>query len=256
MTRKNRTVNPKAGTLKQENRALRTNMNSITVKFIAFALFILVSIPNMSFVQDDTMIAAVDSKNQLNLQNMNPDSCCVIEKPGIKSRKGAVKLVIPSLEMIRKSDSEANSNLAYSLKENKLKALKPWIVKSDAEINNRFKNETNLLVAGISEIQKGDAQINNLFAAENIRVGSVSATQVADAQVNDMFIAEHVGITNQYVNVDLADMEINSDFAIHGLTISLPSARDFNLADNEMKNQIQQIIETLPNTVVKGSERK
>ena len=50
MTRKNRTVNPQAGTLKQENRALRTNIKSMTVKLIAFALFILVSIPNMSFV--------------------------------------------------------------------------------------------------------------------------------------------------------------------------------------------------------------
>ncbi len=257
MTRKNRTVNPQAGTLKQENRALRTNIKNTTVKLIAFALFILVSIPNMSFVQDDTFTAAVDSRNQLNLRNMNPDSCCVIEKPGIKSRKGAIKLVIPSLEMIRKSDSEANSNLAYSLKESKIKALKPWIVKSDAEINHHFKTETNLLVAGLLETQQADARINNQFAAENIRFSSGSATtQAADADMNDLFIAEHIGITNKYVNVDLADMEINSDFAINGLTITLPSARDFNLADTEMNNQIQQIIETLPNAVVKGSERK
>jgi hypothetical protein len=256
MTRKNRTVNPQAGTLKQENRALRTNIKSMTVKLIAFALFILVSIPNMSFVQDDTFTAAVDARNPLKIHNTNPDSCCVIEKPGIKSRKGVVKLVIPSLEMIRKSDSEANSNLAYSLKENKLKALKPWIVKSDVEINNHFRNETTIPVAGILHVQHADTRINHLFSAENIRVNSVPAIQLADADIQDLFIAEHVGISTQYVNVELADMDINSDFAINGLTISLPSAHEINLADNEMRNQIQQIIETVPNAVVKGSERK
>jgi hypothetical protein len=255
MTRKNRTVNPQAGTLKQENRALRTNIKSMTVKLIAFALFILVSIPNMSFVQDDTFTAAVESRNPLNLHNTNPDSCCVIEKPGIKTRKGVVKLVIPSLEMIRKSDSEANSNLAYSLKENKLKALKPWIVKSDLEINNQFRKETSIPVAGNLHVQHADTKINHLFAAENIKVNDVSAIQRADADIQDLFLAEHVGISTQYVNVDLADMDINSDFAINGLTISLPSAHDINLADTEMKNQIQQIIESLPFTVVKGNER-
>jgi len=256
MTRKNRTVNPQAGTLKQENRALRTSIKSMTVKLIALALIILVSIPNMSFVQDDTYAVTVDSRKPIKIQHLNPDSCCMIEKPGIKTRKGSVKLVIPSLEMIRKSDSEAHSNLAISLSESKLKALKPWIVKSDAEINNRFRKETSLSVAGIINSQIADNRINHLFDAENISVNTVSALQLADADVNDLFIAEHVGITTEYSNVDLADMEINREFALNGLTISFPSVRDFDLADTEIKNQIQQIIETLPNAVVKGSERK
>ena len=140
MTRENNKVNPKAGTLKQENRDLRTNTKTMTVKLIAFALFILVSIPNMSFVQDDTFVKAADSKKSIQLGNMTPDSCCVVEKPGnIRSRKGVIKLVIPSVEMIRKSDSEANSNLVYSLKENKLKALMPMIVKSDVRNQQSFQ---------------------------------------------------------------------------------------------------------------------
>ncbi len=256
MKRKNRTVNPQAGTLKQENRAFRTSIKSMTVKLIALALIILVSIPNMSFVQDDTYAVTVDSRKPNKIQHLNPDSCCMIEKPGIKSRKGIVKLVIPSLEMIRKSDSEAHSNLAISITENKLKALKSWIVKSDAEINNRFRNETSLSVAGILHTQNADNRINHLFDAENIRVNAVSALQLADADVNDLFIAEHVGITTEYANVDLADMEINREFALNGLTIPFPSVRDFKLADIEITNQIQQIIETVPNAVVKGSERK
>ncbi len=256
MTRKNRTVNPQAGTLKQENRALQTSIKSMTVKLIALALIILVSIPNMSFVQDDTYAVTVDSRKPLNIQHLNPDSCCIIEKPGIKTRKGIVKLVIPSLEMIRKSDSEAHSNLSISLSENKLKALKQWIVKSDAEINNLFRNETSLSVAGLLNTQKADTRINHLFDAENIRVNTASSVQLADADANDLFIAEHVGISAEYASVEMADLEINKSFAINELTISFPSARDFSLADAEIKNQIQQIIETLPNTVVKGSERK
>ena len=256
MTRKNRTVNPQSGTLKQENRTVRTSIKSMTVKLIALALIIFVSIPNISFVQDDTYATTVDARNSIKKQLMNPDSCCVIEKPGIKSRKGMVKLVIPSLEMIRKSDSEAHSNLAISLSENKLKALKPWIIKSDTEINNRFRNETSLSVAGLLNTRMADTRINNLFDAENISVNSVSAIQLADADINDIFIAEHVGITSEYANVDLADMEINREFALNELAITFPSVRDFQLADIEIMNHIQQIIETLPNAVVKGSERK
>jgi hypothetical protein len=256
MTRKNRTVNPQSGTLKQENRTMRTSIKSMTVKLIALALIILVSIPNISFVQDDTYATTVDSRKPNKIQLLIPDSCCVNERPGIKTRKSMVKLVIPSLEMIRKSDSEAHSNLAISLSENKLKALKPWIIKSDAEINNRFRKETTLSVAGILTAQNADNRINHLFDAENIRVSSVLAIQLADADMNDIFIAEHVGITSEYANVDLADMEINREFAINELAISSPSVRDFHLADIEIMNHIQQIIETLPNTVVKSSERK
>jgi predicted transcriptional regulator len=256
MTRKNRTVNPGAGTLKQENRALRTSIKSMTVKLIAFALFILVSIPNMSFVQDDTFTATVVSKKPLKEMIDHTDSCCVIEKPGTKTRKGTVKLIIPSLEMIRKSDSEANSNLAISITENKLKALKQWIENSDAEINNLFRKETTLSVAGILHIQHADTRIIQQFDAENISVSSVSITQQADKDMNHLFQAEQVGITTKYTNVDLADKEMNFDFVKNELTISLPSAHDFNLADNEMRNQIQQILETLPGSIVKSGEKK
>jgi hypothetical protein len=256
MTRKNRTVNPQSGTLKQENSTMRTSIKSMTVKLIALALIILVSIPNISFVQDDTYATTVDSRKPNKIQLLIPDSCCVNEKPGIKTRKSMVKLVIPSLEMIRKSDSEAHSNLAISLSENKLKALKPWIIKSDTEINNRFRNETTLSVAGIVNTQNADNRINYLFEAENIRVSSVSAIQLADTDMNDVFIAEHVGITAEYANVYLADMEINREFAINELAISSPSVRDFHLADIEIMNHIQQIIETLPNAVVKSNDRK
>jgi hypothetical protein len=256
MTRENNTVNPKAGTLKQKNRALRSNTKAITVKLIAFALFILVSIPNMSFVQDDAFVMATDSKKSIQLSYMTPDSCCVVEKPGnIRSRKGVVKLVIPSVEMIRKSDSEANSNLVYSLKENKLKALKPLIVKSDAEINNRFRNETSLNLSNIFAGHDSDKRLNELFAAENISIDT-SSNELADTDINDLFIAEHAGIPALYVSLANADMEINNYFTLQTLNISLPSELQFNLADTEIKSQIQQSADNKSQSVVKSGKTK
>jgi hypothetical protein len=257
MTRENNKVNPKAGTLKQENRALRTNTKTITVKLIAFALFILVSIPNMSFVQDDTYLMAADSKKSLQLGNMIPDSCCIVEKPGnIRSRKGVIKLVIPSVEMIRKSDSEATSNLVYSLKESKLKALMPMIVKSDAEINNRFRKETSLDLSNIISGHQSDRHLNDLFAAENISINAVVASEIADTDINDLFIADHVGIPALYVNLAKADLEINKDFALQALKISLPSASQFNQADIEIMSQIKQTADNKSQPVVKSGKAK
>ncbi|MGL6268091.1 MAG: hypothetical protein ACRC2O_09190, partial [Chitinophagaceae bacterium] len=195
----------------------------MTVKLIALALIILVSIPNMSFVQDDTYAVTVDSRKPIKTPYLNPDSCCIIEKPGNKARRGIVKLVIPSLEMIRKSDSEAHSNLTVSLSENKLKGLKKWITKSDAEINNLFRNETSLSVAGFLHVQKSDTRINHQFDAENIRVNTAIAINLSDADMNDLFLAEHVGITAAYANVELGDIEINRIFDLNELTISCPS---------------------------------
>jgi N-acetyl-beta-hexosaminidase len=253
MTRKNRTVNPKAGTLKQENRALRTNMKTITVKLIAFALFILVSIPNMSFVQDGSNLAVADNKTTSGLLNMDPDSCCVIEKSGsVRPGKGRIKLVIPSIEMIRKSDSEATSNLVYSLRENKLKALKPLIVKSDADISNRFRKETSLDLKNSIHAVNADSHIVNLFAAENLRYNTVTLNEKADADIQASFIVENVGITVGYTNIVKADSEIARDFTLQTLTISLPSVDQFSLADKEIKNQMQQIADIQSVSVLKN----
>ena len=257
MKRENNTVNPKAGTLKQENRALRTNTKSISVKLIAFALFILVSIPNMSFVQDDTLVVAADSKKSIQLNYMTPDSCCVVEKPGnIRSRKGVIKLVIPSIEMIRKSDSEANSNLVYSLKESKLKALMPMIANSDDEINKRFRKETSLDLSNIIDGHKSDKRLNDLFVAENISINDLADSEKADTNINDLFIAENAGIPAFYVNLADADREINKDFALQALNISLPTALQFNLADTEIMNQIQQITDNKTQSVVRSGKTK
>ena len=77
--------------------------------------------------------------------------------------------------------------------------------------------------------------------AENININALADGEKADTNINILFIAEHVGIPAIYVNLAAADMEINKDFALQALNISLPSAAQFNLADTEIMSQIQQI---------------
>ena len=105
----------------------------------------------------------------------------------------------------------------------------PWIVKSDAEINNRFRNETSLSVAkyympDISLINV----LNDLFDAENIRVNAVSALQLSRCRHRHqhLFIAEHVGIP-LYMRMwrwQIWKSIRNSPY--QALNISLPSVRD------------------------------
>ena len=71
-----------------------------------------------------------------------------------------------------------------------------------------------------------------------------------------LFIAEHVGIPALYVNLADADMEINKDFALQALNISLPSAAQFNLADTEIMSQIQQSADNKSQSVVKSGKTK
>jgi hypothetical protein len=58
------------------------------------------------------------------------------------------------------------------------------------------------------------------------------------------------------VNLADADMEINKDFALQALNISLPSAAQFNLADTEIMSQIQQSADNKSQSVVKSGKTK
>jgi len=82
--------------------------------------------------------------------------------------------------------------------------------------------------------------IYDLFYAENIRFNSAIVNEKADTNIHDLFIAEHVGIPALYADLAEADLEINKDFVLQALNISLPSAVQFNLADTEIMSQIKQ----------------
>jgi hypothetical protein len=241
MTRKNSKVNPKAGTLKQQDRALRTNGQSGFVKSIAFALLLSFSIPVFSTaneIQGDTGMeinARVDRSTS--------DPCCVAVKDQDKRDPyKTVRLAIPSKEMIRKSDSEANHNLVRSLKENKLTKLRMWILRSDMEISNLFARETKIGKIGNDFL--ADREVGVYFDAENLPVKHQASLVKADEDMNDFFRLENEGLRFAGLNSLEADQDINGNFVIDNIRITVPCAAQYVVADQEM---------SVPAAVVKHS---
>ena len=230
MTRKNSTVNPKAGTLKQQERELRINRQSGFVKSIAFALILSMTAPTLSQAMDevsDTVkgeISRVDSSK--------PDNCCVLDNGQNRDKYKVVRLVIPSREMLRKSDSEANRNLVYSVRENKLNRMKSFIDASDKEINARFNAETRISTVG--DLRRADQEMGIYFQSENIALNSADVMKQADRDMQDLFTFDTKGLQFSKAASIKADEEIREQFVREHTRIQLPSASDFSRADATM----------------------
>jgi hypothetical protein len=230
MTRKNSTVNPKAGTLKQQNRALRTSSQPGFVKSIAFALLLSLTIPSLSIAKDELADTGKDVKARVD--RSIPDSCCVADKVQSKNVYKIVRLVIPSKEMIRKSDSEANHNLVRSLKESKLTKLHAFILRSDRDIHNRFAAETRIGKVGNSNAADTDISIH--FNAENLPVHAQASIASGDEEINEFFKLDNEGLHFAGLNSLKADQDINQQFVVEHARISVPSAAHYWVADQEM----------------------
>jgi hypothetical protein len=226
MTRKNSTVNPKAGTLKQTNRALQTNRQSGFVKSIAFALLLSMTVPAMSHEQGDAVDTGVGIIERIDRQN--PENCCLASEPTVKQ----VKLSMPSREMIRKSDSEAIKNLMQSLTENKLHALRFWLARADREMSWNFEGE--YAVKGNMSPSAGDTEIMVQFNAENLAPIHSMQFVKADVDMVDFFQLDNEGLRFSEVSLARADEEINSVFSIDETQISVPCAADYANADRSM----------------------
>lgn len=232
MTRKNSKVNPKAGTLKQQDRALRTNRQSGFVKSIAFALLLSFSIPTFSIANEIKGDTGMEIRSRVD-SNSIPDSCCVADKSQNRvDRYKIVRLMIPSKEMIRKSDSEANHNLVRSLKESKLNNLRQWILRSDLEINKRFAAETR--INKIGNERQADQDMSTYFVAENLPVKPQAALAKGDEDIHDMFVLENQGLRFASLNGLKADQDINNRFMAENTHISVPTAAQYVVADLDM----------------------
>lgn len=239
MKRKIEKVNSEAGTLKQSNSLVRNGMR-IPAKLAAFFLMFSLALTNMSFVQDTDSVIKNDSNTTASVTDAN-DTCCDVNKAKVAvGTKKILKLYnLPSAEMIRKSDSEANNNLAYSLTENRIKSLKALIANSDAEISERFKNETSVQTSGLIKTAKADETIANLFVAENLSIDTRSLGIMSDKAINHAFEKENYGITGYYTSTTHADDVINKQFNEETARISVPSADHFQIADADMQNLYQ-----------------
>lgn len=228
MTRKNSTVNPKAGTLKQQDRELRISSQSRFVKSIAFALILSMTAPTITQAMDE--VADTGKGVITRIDSSKPDNCCVLDN-GQKKYK-VVRLIIPSRDMIRKSDSEANRNLVSSLSESKLHRMKSALAVSDKEINTRFSMETRIQHVG--DLRKSDDEMSIHFKAENIQVTGSAAIALADAAVQESFTLNTRGIRFSAANSPKADAEMNQQFVWSNTKIAVPSAAVYALADQEM----------------------
>ncbi len=230
MTRKNSTVNPKAGTLKPQDRALRISRQSGFVKSIAFALLLSLIAPSVTQAMGD--LSDTGKEIHARLDSSIPDSCCVADDRQNKGNYKMVRLTIPSREMIRKSDSEANRNLFSSLKENKLRRMASWISRSDRDIAEQFTEA--IRINPNANVAKSDTEMTDFFQAENIPVKVLAIVSKADQDMHDFFALDNNGILLSAQLKTMGDDQINRQFALDNTRISLPSASDFAKADADM----------------------
>ena len=213
MKRKMNQVNPKAGTLKQ-NKIKWSNIKDASRKLIASV----------------AMLAVIAmTPGVVNAAPRNGDTCCIAETTSLVKLVKAVKLALPSQEMLRKADSEAHRNLVKSLSENKMKKFSAMFASSDAEINHSFNKESMISLSSADQVM--DENITTLFKAENIDMSSSIAN--SDSDIVDIFQVENEGIKLN-IQAVAADDQINANFLAEN--INLPGADILSKADAEMNS--------------------
>jgi hypothetical protein len=210
-------VNPKAGTLKQ-NKNNWSNLKNASRKLIASVMMIAVIAMTPGVVNAGTKIS---------------DTCCTPETSRLVKMVKAVKLNLPSQEMIRKADSEAHMNLVRSLSENKMKKFSALFAISDADINISFHKETMISFPVADRV--ADENITTLFQAENIDMSSSIAN--SDSDIMDIFQAENEGIKLN-IQVVAADDQINANFLAEN--INFPGAEMISKADAEIQKNLEK----------------
>jgi hypothetical protein len=218
MKRKMNQVNPKAGTLKQ-NMINWSSIQNASKKLIASVMMLAIITMNPGIIRAGIR---------------NEDTCCSAETTGVVKMVKSVKLSLPSTEMVRKADSEANSNMIRSLFENKLNRYRSQFIISDAAINRLFAKETSVSLPSAS-LKISDEKMNNLFNAENILM--TSSISGSDSNINDIFQAENQGIRID-IAAGTADEKMNLNFFAEN--INLPGHEIVDRADAEISRNLVQ----------------
>lgn len=252
-------VNPKAGTLKLTNNAV---WNNVSRKLIAFVLMLGLTLTNLAFVQEDDSLGK-DSSNPggATATTVNKaDTCCTTEKgKTMPIERKSVKLALPSVEMVRKADSEALGNLFASLREQDNFVTPLMINLADLEIKSNFDSGVfdKISIPAKSAVSNADKTVDARFIAENVGISTVASKmfQSADEEMSASFTAKNVGETTQKQSVVFtAESEINNNFqADNSYQISTPSAKSFASADEEITSNIYK--DTNGKGIVKTSKK-
>ncbi|MDX2046016.1 MAG: hypothetical protein SFU87_04475 [Chitinophagaceae bacterium] len=229
-----KTVNPKAGTLKQTSNAVRNNVKNVSRKLIAFVLMLSLALSNMAFVQGDSL-ENVNNENATAKNTTKFDTCCAVTKAGVTEiTRRKVKLGMPSSKMIHKADKEAIENLLTSLKNEGVIYPVTVFEKADAEIVNNFSTEGKIQMPSANNISKADTEMTSRFnAAYAVSMPSVKTVNTADEKINILFAAENISVLKNDV-AQKADQEISGNFSrVNNLKINMPSQVEIVKADDE-----------------------
>lgn len=206
-------VTPKAGTLKQKKGIIQ----NVTRKLIASVLMVAVLATTPVAIRADIL---------------EGDSCKKCEKKVVASKP--VTLSMPSIETLKRADSEATVNLYRSLRESKVSRFAQQFARNDEMVNASFVAEHTDF-----RFPAADEWMNLDFAAENI---AVPATENADDQLNSRFVAENKGIS-QALQLARADEHINLNFQAEN--ISTPQSEAFTVADAEINTNMHSDVNRL-----------
>ena len=259
MTQTN-TVNPQAGTLKQKNG--RNKLLSRFSKTASLLLMSILTVSTMALDQNDDSIGNGSTTKGSEKQALVADSCCTVAAKNAGNFRALVYRV-PSVEMIRKADSEVSHNFHVAVKKaERIEFNTDLAGASDAEINASFNKDNNVVLAmpAAELTDAADAEMGYNFAqqaAEQISLPQGDKLDVADAEIN-----KHFADANIYLpapDVAKADDEISRNFNTEGKNeITTPSVETVAKSDAEMHRNLasEKQFKQVKHSVVSTSNKK
>jgi hypothetical protein len=204
------------------------------------------TLTNLASIQeDDTLGKGSSNPAGATATTINKaDTCCATEKgKTFPIERKSVKVVLPSVDMVRKADSEAFANLFASLSGQNNYVTPLMINLADVEIKSNFDSQAydRVSLPAKSALINADETVHASFVAENIGITNGVASKVqSDDVMNANFIMENQGVNMQTQSVAVAaDCEINKNFeAENSYKISNPSAKSITNADQEITSKI------------------
>ena len=255
MKQKNNKVNSKTGALKQTTSNFQI-LSRIPMKVMALAILLNFALANLSFGQGDDSIANSVSFAEPVAHSGAHSTCCAEERPvSPNAHKTAVRVSLPSVQMVHRSDREATLNMFRSLHENRVQEMSTLMHVADQAMHAFFVSETSIGRTADVMIHHADEDMNVIFAAEHIASSNVKALRLSDGDINDAFLAENNGLTHGYISTIVSDDDVNGQFALENTTIALPASCEVVKADEEINNNM--VVEARgKNTVARSTIRK
>jgi hypothetical protein len=237
MKQQNNKVNPRTGTLKQTKSSFQI-LNRIPMKTMALVILFNLTLANLSFSQGDDSLPNNFSYAEPVSHTGSKSACCTEERPvNPYARKTAIRVSLPSVQMVNRSDREVTINLIRSLHVNRVQELSGLMRVADQAMHAFFISETSMGRTAGEMIRTADDDINLSFASEHISASTALSLSRGDRSIHEDFLAEQNGLVHRYNSLAASDEDIHSRFSQENTTISLPASYVAR-ADEEINNNM------------------